>query len=67
MADGKDVSFKHNVYADIYIDILGLMAKCDTSPVHQAKTQALHNQWAKIGRLVSVAYCVNMVDGQLHF
>ena len=34
MADSKDVSFKCDVYADIYIDILGLMAKWDTSPIH---------------------------------
>ncbi|KIM56134.1 hypothetical protein SCLCIDRAFT_133274 [Scleroderma citrinum Foug A] len=52
VAEGEEVTFKCNVYMDIYVDILGLMAKCDTSPVHRAKTKALHVQWVKIGRYV---------------
>ena len=52
VAEGKEVAFKHDIYADIYTDILGLMAKCDTSPIHRAKTKTLRVQWAKIGRFV---------------
>lgn len=52
IADGKEVTFKRDIYSDVYIDILGLMAKCDTSTVHRAKTKALRVQWAKIGRYV---------------
>ena len=50
VAEGKDVTFKRNVYVDVYADILGLMSKCDTSPIHCAKTKACRVQWAKIGR-----------------
>ena len=49
-AEGKEVIFKRDVYADIYVDIIGLMAKCDTTPIHRAKTKALRVHWAKIGR-----------------
>lgn len=52
VAEGKEVAFKRDIYADVYTDILGLMAKCDTSPVHRAKTKTLRVQWAKIGRFV---------------
>ncbi|KAF8546166.1 hypothetical protein OG21DRAFT_1491518 [Imleria badia] len=48
--EGKEVTFKRDVYADVYVDIMGLMVKCDTSPVHCAKTKALRVHWAKIGR-----------------
>ena len=44
--------FKHDVYRDVYIDIVGLMMKCNTAPFHHAKTKALHVQWAKMGRSV---------------
>jgi len=50
VAEGKDVTFKRGVYVDIYVDILGLMAKCDTAPVHCAKMKSLHVQWVKIGK-----------------
>ena len=50
MAEGKDVPFKRDVYAEVYADIIGLMEKCDTSPIHRAKTKALRVQWAKMGR-----------------
>ena len=49
-AEEKEVMFKCNVYANMYIDILGLMIKCNTTPIHQAKTKPLHGQWAKIGK-----------------
>ena len=52
LAEGKDVAFRRDVYSDIYADILGLMAKCDTSDVHRRKTKSLHIQWAKLGRYV---------------
>ncbi|KAI6009259.1 hypothetical protein BKA83DRAFT_43855, partial [Pisolithus microcarpus] len=47
--EGKEVSFKHDVYADVYIDLLRLMAECDTAPIHCAKTKVLHVEWANIG------------------
>lgn len=50
VAEGKHVPFKCNVYIDVYIDLLGLMAKCDTSSIHCAKMKALHMHWAKTGR-----------------
>ncbi|KAF8558083.1 hypothetical protein OG21DRAFT_1519960 [Imleria badia] len=49
-AESKDISFKCDVYADVYINILGLMSKCNTSPIHCAKTKTLRIQWVKIGR-----------------
>ncbi|KIK74988.1 hypothetical protein PAXRUDRAFT_19373 [Paxillus rubicundulus Ve08.2h10] len=49
-AEGKEVTFKQDVYTDVYVNIIGLMTKCDTVPVHRAKTKALRVQWAKIGR-----------------
>ncbi|KAI5983249.1 hypothetical protein EDD15DRAFT_2376648 [Pisolithus albus] len=52
VAEGKEVAFKCDVYADVYADILGLMAKCDTAAVHRSKTKACRVQWAKIGRCV---------------
>ena len=48
------VTFKHEVYMGVYLDILGLMTKCDTVPIHHAKTKALHVQWAKMGRHVLI-------------
>jgi hypothetical protein len=48
--EGKEVTFKRDVYASVYIDILGLMGKCDTNPIHRAKMKALHVQWGKTGR-----------------
>ncbi|KAI5994539.1 hypothetical protein EDC04DRAFT_3148102 [Pisolithus marmoratus] len=47
--EGKEVTFKRDVYADVYADLLRLMAKCDTVPVHHAKMKALHVEWAKVG------------------
>ncbi|KAI6040681.1 hypothetical protein EDC04DRAFT_3140176 [Pisolithus marmoratus] len=47
--EGKEVTFKHDVYADVYADLLGLMAKCDTVPIHHAKMKALCVEWVKVG------------------
>ena len=49
VVEGKEVTFRRDVYMDVYVDLLGLMAKCDTAPVHCAKTKALRVEWAKIG------------------
>ncbi|KAI6113487.1 hypothetical protein EDD16DRAFT_1521294 [Pisolithus croceorrhizus] len=57
VTEGKEVTFKHDVYANVYTDILGLMAKCDTAPVHHAKTKACHMQWVKIGWDVCYLSC----------
>ena len=53
VVEGKEVTFKHDVYADVYVDILSLMAKCDTAPIHCAKMKALCVQWAKMGRCIT--------------
>ncbi|KAI5980661.1 hypothetical protein EDD15DRAFT_2381695 [Pisolithus albus] len=37
------------VRSPVYVEILGLMSKCDTSPIHQAKTRTLCIRWAKLG------------------
>ncbi|KAI6041969.1 hypothetical protein EDC04DRAFT_2892470 [Pisolithus marmoratus] len=50
IAKGKDVTFKQDIYVDVYVDILGLMSKCNTSLIHCAKTKACHVQGAKIGK-----------------
>ncbi|KAI6107694.1 hypothetical protein EDD17DRAFT_1759780 [Pisolithus thermaeus] len=57
--EGKEVTFKHDVYADVYIDLSGLMAKCDTAPVHHAKMKALHVEWASIGMNSSATLGMN--------
>ncbi|KAI6127267.1 hypothetical protein F5141DRAFT_1210629 [Pisolithus sp. B1] len=36
------VNFRVATYSPIYVEILRLMSKCDTSPIHQAKTRTLH-------------------------
>ncbi|KAI6167773.1 hypothetical protein EDD17DRAFT_1751178 [Pisolithus thermaeus] len=50
VAKGKEATFKCDVDADVYADVLGLMAKCDMAPVHHAKTKVCCVQWAKVGR-----------------
>ena len=45
-----EVAFRVATYMPIYLEILGLMRKCDTSPMHAAKTKALRVKWAGIGR-----------------
>lgn len=53
VVEGKEVMFRPDVYADVYIDLIGLMSKCDTAPIHRAKTKALCVEWAKIGMWVN--------------
>ncbi|KIM52386.1 hypothetical protein SCLCIDRAFT_141189, partial [Scleroderma citrinum Foug A] len=36
-----EVSFRVSTYLPVYLEILGLMKKCDTSAVHAAKTKSL--------------------------
>ncbi|KAI6023095.1 hypothetical protein BKA83DRAFT_4125777 [Pisolithus microcarpus] len=33
-----EVNFRVTTYSPVYVKIFGLMSKCDTSPIHQAKT-----------------------------
>ncbi|KAI6021254.1 hypothetical protein EDC04DRAFT_2607232 [Pisolithus marmoratus] len=33
-----EVNFRVAIYSPVYVEILGLMSKCDTSPIHWAKT-----------------------------
>ena len=45
-----EVAFRVATYMPIYLEILSLMKKCDTSPMHAVKTKALRVKWARIGR-----------------
>ena len=45
-----EVAFGVATYMPIYLEILGLMRKCDTSPMRAAKTKVLQVEWARIGR-----------------
>lgn len=36
-----EVNFWVNTYTPVYREILGLMSKCDMSPIHSVKTRAL--------------------------
>ncbi|KAI6043347.1 hypothetical protein EDC04DRAFT_3138544 [Pisolithus marmoratus] len=47
--EGKEVTFKCDIYTDVYADLLRLMAICDTMPIHHAKMKVLHVEWAKVG------------------
>ncbi|KAF8545876.1 hypothetical protein OG21DRAFT_1491815 [Imleria badia] len=51
-----EVNFQVTTYSPVYVEILGLMSKCDTSPIHQVKTQSLHTQWAKLGRYALLSW-----------
>ena len=53
VVEGKEVTFRRDIYADVYVDILGLMVKCDTAPVHRAKTKVCRVEWANIGMWVN--------------
>ncbi|KAF8547615.1 hypothetical protein OG21DRAFT_1527035 [Imleria badia] len=44
-----EVNFKVSTYSPIYTEILGLMDKCDSSPIHGTKTIALRKKWARQG------------------
>ncbi|KAI9569836.1 hypothetical protein HD554DRAFT_2170836 [Boletus coccyginus] len=44
-----EVNFKVATYSPVYLEMLGLMKKCDTVPVHAMKTKALRCKWAQIG------------------
>ena len=45
-----EVAFRVATYMPVYLEILGLMKKCDTSPMHAVKTKVLRVKWARIGR-----------------
>ncbi|KIK19917.1 hypothetical protein PISMIDRAFT_106687, partial [Pisolithus microcarpus 441] len=44
------VSFRVGTYMLVYLEILGLMKKCDTSVTHTEKTRSLRVKWASLGR-----------------
>ena len=46
------VNFRVNTYSLVYLEILGLTKKCDTSAIHAEKTKGLQIQWAHQGRYV---------------
>ena len=45
-----EVAFIVATYTPIYLEMLGLMKKCDMSPTHAVKTKSLRIEWARIGR-----------------
>ncbi|KAF8837389.1 hypothetical protein BDN67DRAFT_1013903 [Paxillus ammoniavirescens] len=46
VAGQSKVSFQVGTYMPIYLEILGLMNKCDTSPIHAEKMKSLRVKWA---------------------
>ncbi|KAF8452140.1 hypothetical protein L210DRAFT_933756 [Boletus edulis BED1] len=48
-----EVNFRVVSYSPVYVEIPSLMSKCDTSPVHRAKMQALCIRWAELRRYVA--------------
>lgn len=46
------VNFRVNMYSLIYLEILGLMKKCDSSMIHTEKTKALQIKWACQGTYI---------------
>ena len=49
-ASQGEVTFRVATYMPIYLEILGLMKKWDTSSMHAMKTRSLRIEWASIGR-----------------
>ena len=45
-----EVAFRVATYTPIYLEMLGLMKKCDTSPTHAVKMKSLQIEWVRIGR-----------------
>lgn len=45
-----EVNFRVGTYTLVYLEMLGLMNKCDTSEIHAKKTKLLQCEWAMIGR-----------------
>ncbi|KAI5984239.1 hypothetical protein EDC04DRAFT_2914417 [Pisolithus marmoratus] len=43
------VSFRVGTYMPVYLEMLGLMKKCDTSAIHTEKTRSLRVKWATLG------------------
>ena len=51
VASGQgEVNFRVGTYSPVYMEILGLMSKCDTNAIHCAKMKALRKRWAELGR-----------------
>ncbi|KAF8833490.1 hypothetical protein BDN67DRAFT_1017496 [Paxillus ammoniavirescens] len=44
-----EVNFRVGVYSPVDLEILGLMAKCDTLDIRAAKMKALWMQWVRMG------------------
>ncbi|KAI5985281.1 hypothetical protein EDD15DRAFT_2374330 [Pisolithus albus] len=49
IASSGEVTFRVATYTPIYLEMLGLMNKCDTSSIHAAKMKALQTEWVRIG------------------
>ena len=46
------VNFRVNMYSPVYLKILRLTKKCDTSAIHAEKTKGLRIQWAHQGMYI---------------
>ncbi|KAI6097773.1 hypothetical protein EV401DRAFT_1895390 [Pisolithus croceorrhizus] len=46
----SEVNLRVSTYTLVYLEILGLMKKCDTSMIHTEKTKSLQINWATLGR-----------------
>ncbi|KAI6100027.1 hypothetical protein EDD16DRAFT_1717707 [Pisolithus croceorrhizus] len=45
----SEVNLRVSTYTLVYLEILGLMKKCDTSMIHTEKTKSLQINWATLG------------------
>ncbi|KAI5994384.1 hypothetical protein EDD15DRAFT_2366466 [Pisolithus albus] len=50
----SEVNFRVSTYTPVYLEILGLMKKCDTSVIHAEKTKSLRINWATLGSSCAV-------------
>ncbi|KAI6001481.1 hypothetical protein EDD15DRAFT_2361905 [Pisolithus albus] len=50
----SEVNFRVSTYTPVYLEILGLMKKCDTSVIHTEKTKSLRINWATLGSSCAV-------------
>ena len=65
-SDLREVNFRVATYSPVYVEILGLMSKCDSSLIHWAKTQDLRVRWAQLGRYVELQ-CISLIPLTLLF
>jgi hypothetical protein len=65
-SDLREVNFRIATYLPVYVEILRLISKCDSSLIHRAKTQDLRVRWAELGRYVELQ-CISFIPLTLLF